>query len=111
MSVAIVREIPALYALAMKVIAKAPGKCISEDGFRRAIQIVSPEARDPLTQAILDAVIDAGRLTDDIFPVTCLDPLRTGLSLRNSKVSSGYIKRVVTQVCIFLKQKLKVIIV
>jgi hypothetical protein len=105
MSTVIVREIPALYVLAMKAIAKAPGKCISDDGFRRAIQCVPPESRDALTQAMLDAIIDAGRLTDDILPITCLDPLRTGLSLRNSKVSSGYIKRVVNQVCIFVTPK------
>ena len=99
MNPAIVRDIPSLYTLAIKLIAKAPAKCITEDSFTKAIQCIPTDMRDSLTQVILDAVIDAGRLTDDIFPVKCLDPLRNSLSLRNSKVTSGYIKKVITQVC------------
>ena len=91
------RVIPSLQTLAIKAIAKAPSIFIDEKRFNRAIKLAAVETRDSMVQIILDSCINAGRLTDDVFPVSCLNPLQTSLSLKNAKVGGNYISKVTVQ--------------
>ena len=92
-----IRVIPTLQTLAIKAIAKAPSLYIDEKRFNRAIKLTTEETRDSMVQTILDSCINAGRLTDDVFPISCFDPLRTSLSLRNAKVGGNYITKITVQ--------------
>ena len=96
-----IRVIPTLQSLAIKAISKAPAVFIDERRFKRAIKMAAVEMRDSIVQTILNSCINAGRMTDDIFPISCLDPLRTSLSLKNAKVGGNYIAKIIAQ-CSFL---------
>ena len=98
-----IRILPTLQTLAIKAIAKAPSDFIDEKRFNRAIKLAAVDMRDSIVQTILDSCINAGRLTDDVFPFTCLDPLRTSLSLKNAKVGGNYVTKIITQCPYLLK--------
>lgn len=90
-----IREIPALYTLTIKEIAKVPTKFINEKRLKRADKIRGKDDLDfDLPQTLIDYVTEAGRMTDDIVPVSSFTSSRTTLRLKNTKVSGRYLKKI-----------------
>jgi len=88
--------------LVLKEFARFPAKHISEASFKKAICILpicdnKRQKHDTVVQEVIDHVSVAGRMTDEAVPVALLDPLSTRVSLKNSKISSAYIIKVVNQ--------------
>lgn len=92
------KEIPKLSTLVLKEIAKAPTKYLSVESYERALKIMSNLKSNAMsfdvTQILINYVTDAGRYTDDIIPVTFFDSNRTEICLKNTKVSSKYIMKI-----------------
>ena len=90
------KEIPKLSTLVLKEIAKAPAKYLSTESYERANKIIS-NSKDKgfdITQVLINYVTDAGRYTDDIIPTTFFNGSRKELCLKNTKVSSKYIMKI-----------------
>ena len=90
------KEIPKLSTLVLKEIAKAPSKYLSTESFERANKIIS-KSKDQdfdITQILINYVTDAGRYTDDVIPTTFFNGSRKELCLKNTKVSSKYIMKI-----------------
>lgn len=88
--------------LILKEFARFPAKHINEISFNKAINILPLEKNkrqkhELVVQEMIDHVSLAGRMTDEAVPVTLLDPSSTKISLKNSKISSAYIIKVVDQ--------------
>ena len=95
------REIPTLHILVLKEIAKAPTKYVSEAFLKKAYNIGPKQQlaeQFDIAQVLTDYITDAGRLTDDVLPPSLYKPGRTTLSLKNSKISGKYIKKVIDNV-------------
>lgn len=96
LAIMIVRDVPVLSTTVLKEIARQPTKYINEPSFRRALAIKQQtDSNFDILQTLVDYIIDAGRLTDDVVPATFFDPSRKSLSLKNAKVSGKYIRKVV----------------
>jgi hypothetical protein len=95
------REIPTLQVLVLKEIAKQPTKHVSEAYLKKAYLIKPKEQLQEsfdLAQVLVDYITEAGRLTDDVLPPSLFKLGRTKLSLKNSKISGKYIKKIVDNV-------------
>ena len=102
---AMLREIPTLHVTVLKEIAKAPTKFVSEARLKKAFAIgLKQQLTDQfdLAQVLTDYITDAGRLTDDVLPPSLFKAGRTTLSLKNSKISGKYIKKIIDNVCFSL---------
>lgn len=94
---AVDRTIPPLSILVLKALSKQPSKHINPGAIRRALSI-SPKEKAcsfDLAQELVDYITEAGRLSDDVLPPSLFGVGRTYLRLKNSKVSGGYICRIV----------------
>lgn len=89
------REIPLLRVTLMKLIAKAPKKYISEEAMESSLGIMPDNQHDSVIQELIDYITDAGRMTDDVIPPNVFRSSLRTLSLKNSKVTSKYMQRVV----------------
>ena len=99
---AMLREIPTLHVTVLKEIAKAPTKFVSEARLKKAFAIGRRQQlaeQFDLAQVLTDYITDAGRLTDDVLPPSLFKDGRTTLSLKNSKISGKYIKKIIDNVC------------
>lgn len=96
------REIPTLHVTVLKEIAKAPTKFVSEARLKKAFAIGPRQQlaeQFDLAQVLTDYITDAGRLTDDVLPPSLFKAGRVTLSLKNSKISGKYIKKIIDNVC------------
>ena len=93
----IVREIPSLQTTILKSIAKQPNLYITEKSFRRSQYLIPVHMRHDILQTLVDYLIEAGRMTDDVIPISFYQCDRLSLSLQNSKVSGKYIEKLVHQ--------------
>ena len=86
--------------LVLKEIARHPSKHVNEISFKRAIAILplnnqnTRVGHDKIVQNIIDYVITAGRLTDDIISISMLNMYCTNISFKNSKITSDYVMKV-----------------
>jgi len=84
-----------LKVLVLKAIAKQPNKKVfNEETLKRAKLIESNPSFD-LCQTLIDYITEAGRLTDDVIPMSLFLSNRTKLSFKNSKVSGKYIIKII----------------
>lgn len=90
-----IREIPTLKTIVLKQIAKKPSVNISLKGFQHLLKW--KHYNFDITQVVIDAITEAGRLTDEIFPIEVFSSERTTISLTNSKLSSKYFHRFFAQ--------------
>ena len=101
-------EMDSLKDLILKEIARYPSKHINASSFERAIKLLPLNdqnvrvGQDKIVQHIINHVISAGRLTDDIISISMLDAYCTSISLKNSKITSDYVMKVSFQ-CIHLE--------
>jgi hypothetical protein len=89
------REVPTLWVTLLKFIAKQPALCIDEPRIERALRICRDNDRGKLTQALVDYITEAGRLTDGVIPISLFDSSSVSLDLKNSKLSGVYLKQLV----------------
>jgi hypothetical protein len=94
------RDIPRLSVLVLKEIAKSPAQYLTLDSYKRAIKIVQQNV--DFTQILIDYITEAGRLNDDVIPIEFFTSDRITLILRNTKLSSKYINKVIDK-CPLLK--------
>ena len=95
------REIPTMHVTVLKEIAKAPTKYVSEARLKKAFAIGPRKQlaeQFDLAQVLVDYITEAGRLTDDVLPPSLFKAGRTTLSLKNSKISGKYIKKIIDNV-------------
>jgi len=91
------RDIHSLQTLSLQVIARYPSKCCSSDEVvENALKIIPNNKKDnfDFTQIIIDYITEAGRLADDVLPISIYDNKRTKLCLKNTKITGKYISKV-----------------
>lgn len=99
------RDIHTLKTMALQVIARHPSKCCGTDELiENAIKILPSNNKSnfDFAQIIIDYITDAGRLADDVLPMSVYDSQRTRLSLKNTKITGKYIAKVLNK-CPHLK--------
>ena len=94
------RDIHSLKTMALQVIARHPSKCCGTDEIvENAIKILPNNKRGTFdfAQVIIDYITDAGRLADDVLPISVYDSQRTRLSLKNTKITGKYITKILNK--------------
>ena len=94
------RDIHSLQTMALQVIARQPSKCCGTDELiENAIKIlpINNKSKFDFAQIIIDYITDAGRLADDVLPISVYDSQRTRLSLKNTKITGKYITKVLNK--------------
>lgn len=84
-----------LKILVLKAIAKQPNKKIFNEATLRRANLIESNPSFDLCQTLIDYITEAGRLTDDVIPISLFLPNRVKLSLKNSKVSGKYIIKII----------------
>ena len=85
------REVPPLFEIVLKLIAKKPGIYMTESSLMRFNNISYFKKEFDMIQTLIDAITEAGRLTDEIFPLQLFRNDREILSIKNSKLTAKYI--------------------
>jgi hypothetical protein len=86
------RDILPLSVLILKAIAKKPSQYLTEASLSRYRRFRLSDY--DLAQDLIKAITEAGRLTDDAFPLELIDPSRTSLVANNTKLSGKYFRDV-----------------
>lgn len=85
------RDVPDLSLMCLKIIAKTPSVYINKKALEGPYRVYPKPLLNSVTQLLIDYITEAGRLTDDVFPLDAFDTERTFLSLKNSKISCKYL--------------------
>lgn len=90
-----IREVPPLVDMLLKIIAKQPSKCLKPEKCEKLWQASKAREhyfryRGDIVQDVISHIIEAGRMTDDAVPVV-LYKGRDSALLANSKISGNYV--------------------
>lgn len=89
------RDVPTLFNLILRNVEKFPSTYIRLDYVRKALEFQQklPNKGEFLDviQLLIDHIIKAGRMTDDIFAIESFQKNRTSIVLKNSKVTGKYV--------------------
>ena len=90
------RDVPRLFILVLKEIAKSPSKYINIESYIKAKALYGEVCKDlDLCQLLIDYITEAGRLADTVIPLGIYEADRVSLHFRNSKLSVKYISEVI----------------
>lgn len=88
----ITREIPSLSSIVLRLISNKPLVYVTSPIMNPIVQEKIHRLSYDLTQQLIDSITEAGRLTDEVFPIEYFDASRVAISFRNSKLSGKYFR-------------------
>lgn len=93
------RDIPKLSTLILKEIARSPAKYLSANCslIQNSPLYSKIEGNFDVAQVLIDYITEAGRLVDDVMPVSLFQKDRTRLTLKNTKLSPKYVSKIIEQ--------------